>query len=208
MAGYILLILAFAFSLYFLFKEDEGDNNANLFSNPLISILKTIVMFTGEFDASNMPFGNFPGTSHVIFLLFVFFVSIVLLNLLNGLAVGDTGKIRQDAETLSIEARLRLINGILEVNLAFSRLITCVSILTDEKRELYPNKTKSIGATDLRSLQRIITEKRERNMKEKKIEHDENWKLCAQKFSKLKIKSKKMEQMLKKILTHLKIPES
>ena len=59
-------------------------------------------MFTGEIEASDLPFDALPGTSHVICLLFVFFVATVLLNLLNGLAVGDTREVREDAETLSL----------------------------------------------------------------------------------------------------------
>ena len=102
LAGYMALILAFAFSFYIIFKENAQGDDVVLFNNPLISILKTTVMFTGEFDASNLPFDTLSGTSHVIPLLFVFFVALVLLNLLNGLAVGDTGKVREDAETLSL----------------------------------------------------------------------------------------------------------
>jgi hypothetical protein len=208
MAGYISLILAFAFSFYIIFKENVQGNNAVLFTNPLISIVRTIVMFSGEFDASNLPFDTLPGTSHVIFVLFVFFVSIVLLNLLNGLAVGDTRKVREDAETLSLVARVRLITCILDVYFALPYFLTHYLILADEKYGLLPNKKKHTSSTDLRSLQRIITEKRERIKKEKTIEHVENWKLFAEKLTTLELQSEKMEQMLEKILAHLNIPET
>jgi hypothetical protein len=110
-ARYIVLILAFACSFYILFKKDVKEDDVVLFTNPFISVVKTIVMFTGEFEASDLPFDTLPGTSHVIFLLFVFFVAIILLNLLNGLAVGDTGDVRKIAETLSLVARARLISN-------------------------------------------------------------------------------------------------
>jgi hypothetical protein len=207
MAGYIILILAFAFSFYIIFKENVQGNNAVLFTNPLISILKTIVMFSGELNTSDLPFDTLPGTSHVIFLLFVFLVAIILLNLMNGLAVGDTEKVRNVAETLSIVARVRLITCIFDVYFALPYFLTHYLILADEDYVLFPNKKKNIRSTDLRSLQSIITEKRERNKKGKTVEHVENWQLFTEKLTTLELQSEKMEQMLKKMLTHLNIPE-
>jgi hypothetical protein len=206
MARYIVLILAFAFSFYVIFKENVEEEDHVLFTNPLISILKTIVMFAGEFETSQLPFHTLPGTSHVIFLLFTFFVAMVLLNLLNGLAVGDTGKIREDAETLSLVARERLITSILDVYFALPCFNKRV-VLPGEKYVLYPNKTNNIASIDLGSLKPIITEKRERNKKEKRNEHVENWKLFTEKLTALESQSKKMQLMLGKILTHLNIPE-
>ena len=207
MAGYVILILAFAFSFFILFEENIEVADADLFTNPLISILKTIVMFAGEFEVSNLPFDTLPGTSHVIFLLFIFFVAIVLLNLLQGLAVGDTRRVWEEAETLSLVARVTLITYLIEVYIALPYIKKYYLTLEDKKYGIFPNKEKYIGSTDLQSLHCIITEKRERNRKEKAIEHVENWNLFSEKLSKLQSQSEKMQQMLEKILTHLKIPE-
>jgi hypothetical protein len=207
MAGYIVLILAFAFSFYIVFKENLGGDDVLLFTNPLISILKAAAMFAGEFETSNLPFDTLPGTSHVIFLLFVFFVAIVLLNLLNGLAVGDTGKVREDAETLSLVARVRLMTYIIGVILVLPSCITPYLDPAEEELVLFPNRKKDIGSTLLRSLKCIITEKRQRNKKEKTKENDETWKLFSEKMSALQLESEKVQQMLRKILTHLNIPE-
>jgi len=54
----------------------------------------------------NLSFDTLPYTSQVIFLLFVFLVTIILLKLLNGLAVNNTDGIGKNAETLSLVARL------------------------------------------------------------------------------------------------------
>ncbi len=54
-------------------------------------------MLTGEFDASNIHFQQ-NATSYVLFVIFVFLISTVLNNLLNGLAVSDT----QVSETSNI----------------------------------------------------------------------------------------------------------
>jgi hypothetical protein len=203
MAGYIVLILAFAFSFYILFGENVQVGDSVQFTNPLISILKTIVMFTGEFEASNLPFDTLTGTSHVIFLLFVFFVAIVLLNLLNGLAVGDTKKVRDDAETLSLVARVELIFYIYGVYLELPFFKTWYQKLENKTYNLSSNTKINISSIDLLPLKRFITEKSERNEKEKTIEHVENWKLFTEKLSTLE----EMRQMLKEILTHLKLPE-
>ncbi|XP_034246439.1 transient receptor potential cation channel protein painless isoform X2 [Thrips palmi] len=106
--SYGVLMAAFALSFYILFHncssgtgqcvQGGDDDDDEFFHNPFTSIFKTFVMLTGEFDASSLPFKAFPGTSHVLFLLFVFLVSIVLFNLLLGLAVSDTAVIRKDAE--------------------------------------------------------------------------------------------------------------
>jgi len=207
MGAYMVLILAFAFSFSIIFKEDVKKDDPVLFTNPVISIVKTIVMFSGEFDASDLPFNTLPVTSHLIFLLFVFFVAIVLLNLLNGLAVGDTRKFREDAETVSLQARVRLITNILGVYFALPSSMTHCLGLSAVKDELLPNKTNNIRSTDLGSLKRIITEKREKNKKEKRNEYVENLKLFSKKLSNLQSESKEMQQKLKKIMTHFNIPE-
>nr|CAD7194908.1 unnamed protein product [Timema douglasi] len=104
LAWYSILIVAFALSFYTLFRDCSGsvcqNSEDNFFMDPGMSVFKTVVMLTGEFDASSIPFVSFPGTSHVVFMLFVFLIAIVLFNLLNGLAVSDTQAIKNDAELL------------------------------------------------------------------------------------------------------------
>lgn len=104
---YSILLLAFAFSFYTLFQEkqnkykpkpDDDDEEQNFFLDPGMSLLKTIVMLTGEFDAASIKFSSYPIISHLIFVSFVFLIAIVLFNLLNGLAVSDTQIIKNDAE--------------------------------------------------------------------------------------------------------------
>ncbi|KAE8742497.1 hypothetical protein FOCC_FOCC011963 [Frankliniella occidentalis] len=107
--NYGILIVAFALSFYILFHNcpidgtgpdcpDDETGDDEFFRNPAKSIFKSFVMLTGEFDASSLPFDSFPVTSHILFLLFVFLVSIVLFNLILGLALSDTQAIRQEAE--------------------------------------------------------------------------------------------------------------
>lgn len=120
LAWYAILIVAFALSFYALFRDcgavtecgEAGDSDENFFLDPGMSVFKTVVMLTGEFDVASIPFVSFPGTSHVVFVLFIFLIAIVLFNLLNGLAVSDTQAIRDDAEIVSYMSRVRLMSYI------------------------------------------------------------------------------------------------
>ncbi|XP_046625329.1 transient receptor potential cation channel protein painless [Neodiprion virginianus] len=101
---YAFLILAFAFAFYTLFK-DQSD-----FLDPGHSLFKTIIMLTGEFDASDIPFIAHPVLSRLVFVLFVFLIAIVLFNLLNGLAVSDTAEILGKAELVGLISRVKLVS--------------------------------------------------------------------------------------------------
>lgn len=96
---YSIFVVTFSLCFYILFGKPqdqeqqpkpgaEKDDGFNSFSKPIEALIKTIVMFTGEFDAGDIKFNSVP--TYFIFLLFVFFMTIVLFNLLNGLAVSDT----------------------------------------------------------------------------------------------------------------------
>lgn len=124
LAWYFALIIAFSLSFYILFGMDrcsypdkmttdctsknETDDD-DFFSTPGVSLFKTIIMLTGEFDASSVPFVTHPGLSHALFIAFLFFIAIVLFNLLNGLAVSDTQAIQADSELVSYISRVKLI---------------------------------------------------------------------------------------------------
>lgn len=69
--------------------EEEGEVDFNGFSNLYIALVKTVVMLTGEFDAGDIKFQSML-PSYIIFVVFVFLFSSVLVNLLNGLAISDT----------------------------------------------------------------------------------------------------------------------
>ncbi|XP_039314436.1 transient receptor potential cation channel protein painless-like isoform X2 [Solenopsis invicta] len=108
---YLFLIFAFALAFYTLFKDGNDTNFHNLF----LSIFKTVIMLTGEFDANDIPFISHPIWSHIVFMLFVFFIVIVLFNLLNGLAVSDIAEILSKAELVGLVSRIRLLAYIEEI---------------------------------------------------------------------------------------------
>ena len=135
---YLLLILAFALSFFFLFHmpkaQDGAEQENEAFETLTTSILKTIIMvFTGEIDFGDLvfvaPFGEF------IFILFVFFILLVVLNLLNGLAVSDIGIIQQESEINRQKALMRFIVGYEQIMLGvpdFARRLSGFSFLSSK----------------------------------------------------------------------------
>uniref|UniRef100_A0A034WER2 Transient receptor potential cation channel protein painless n=1 Tax=Bactrocera dorsalis TaxID=27457 RepID=A0A034WER2_BACDO len=108
-ALYSIFVITFSLCFYILFGKSSEVNDItngtdavsdggefNKFANPFTAVIKTIVMLTGEFDAGDIEFDTV--YSYLIFLMFVVFMSIVLFNLLNGLAVSDTQAIKAQAE--------------------------------------------------------------------------------------------------------------
>jgi len=100
---YSVLLIGFALSFYLAFGTlgiPEKTLNGTIYSNNTgggggrfdslhESFLKFATMMTGEFDFENLPFGANPLTSRLLFIVFVFLVIFVLINLLNGLAIMD-----------------------------------------------------------------------------------------------------------------------
>lgn len=118
---YAALLLGFAFSFVFLYDLCANSKGSNSTEDHFIystedsqvtfmcifhSLLKVLVMMTGEFDFGNMRFNSFPKSSYniddqyhswisrLIFLAFLFLISIVLFSLLNAVAVSDIRDIR------------------------------------------------------------------------------------------------------------------
>ncbi|CAG2062107.1 unnamed protein product [Timema podura] len=88
---FVCLVIGFAFSFYIQFQEEAQ------FCDIWRSFVKTTVMMMGEFDYGDLftepkspnSITRLPATSRIIFLLFVILASIVLMNLMVGLAVSD-----------------------------------------------------------------------------------------------------------------------
>lgn len=101
---YLFLIIAFALTFYMLFKNDK-------FSNPCLSLFKTIIMLAGEFgfEKEDTSFTAYPISSRIVFALFIFNIIIVLVNLLNGLAISNIAEILNKAEIIGLISRVRLI---------------------------------------------------------------------------------------------------
>lgn len=123
---YSILLIGFAFCFYTLFgddaddliksesngtksKEDDEENFHN-FKKPGFAIIKTIVMFSGELEASSLNLGNNDAFYSIIFIMFVFLISIVLLNLINGLSVSDVFQIKAEGHLVDLCQKIHVLN--------------------------------------------------------------------------------------------------
>jgi hypothetical protein len=200
MVGYVPLLIAFALAFYILFKESVEPDGTKQFSTILLSMTRTIVMFSGEYDASELSFDILPYTSHLIFLLFVVLVAIVLLNLLNGLAVNDTEQITKVSETLSLESRVRLLSRIEGLVNALPKLMKPDIKLKEEMFIIYPNQWNRIGSAAVQSLLCIISEKTKPEGKDKLTIFQKEWRLFAEKLSELQILHEKLQKKFESML--------
>merc|ERR1711892_184754 len=119
---YSLFIIAFGLGFFILLHKDtdgivgEGEvagEEYAFFDEVWLSLVKTTTMLAGELEFSNIPIDLKSGLAplaFVFFLSFVFLIVVVLANLLNGLAVSDTGIIREKAEIFSYRSQVETIS--------------------------------------------------------------------------------------------------
>lgn len=111
---YSLFIVAFALGFYILLHRDDGhepeEDEYTFFNFIGLCLVKTFTMFVGELEFSDLPIDTPVG--YLFFLAFIFLIVVVMMNLLNGLAVSDTGVIRQEAEINSYICQVEVISYI------------------------------------------------------------------------------------------------
>jgi len=108
---YSFFIIAFGLGFYILLHKDTGvEQEYPYFDHLELTLVKTFSMFVGELEFSDIPLDSH--FSRVYFLSFVFLIVVVLMNLLNGLAVSDTGLIREQAEIHAYICRVEAIAAV------------------------------------------------------------------------------------------------
>lgn len=91
-----------------------------IFSNPIMAFISVLVMMTGEEDLiilTNDPDRIDPPllneiSAQVIYILFIIFVTVILMNLLEGIAVNDIEELKKDAELSRLVRQTELIHYI------------------------------------------------------------------------------------------------
>jgi len=76
----------------------NSDQDGRQFINIYDTFLKSFAMMKDEYDFGDLPFGfdlTIGVTSRLLFILFMFLVTIVMMNLLNGLAIYDIQDIKK-----------------------------------------------------------------------------------------------------------------
>ncbi|KAL0100199.1 hypothetical protein PUN28_019552 [Cardiocondyla obscurior] len=120
LAAYICLIVGFSLGFSVLHK------NYKSFADPLVSLLKTVIMMSGELEFEDVFFDKsapleYPGTAHLMLLGFVILVTVILTNLMVGLAVSDIQELRRCAGLDRLVRRAELVAHF--ENMLFSKLL-------------------------------------------------------------------------------------
>ncbi|KAF0300222.1 Transient receptor potential cation channel protein painless [Amphibalanus amphitrite] len=120
---YGVVITGFAISMFIVFRDSEDRVHYDL-STPGLALLRTIVMVLDKMEINSLPLehcqraGNGtwtcppsgqPTAAQLVFVMCLFFVTVVLTNLLNGLAISDTAALRSHAVAVSLASRARLL---------------------------------------------------------------------------------------------------
>lgn len=108
LAAYVCLIVGFSLGFSVLHK------NYKSFADPLVSLLKTVIMMSGELEFEDVFFDQtaplkYPGTAHLLLLGFVILVTVILTNLMVGLAVSDIQELRRCAGLDRLVRRAELV---------------------------------------------------------------------------------------------------
>ena len=123
---YSFFIVSFAMGFYIMFHNDMGDKKLNVnsltgyvfFETPYEAVVKTMAMFVGEVDFNNIPIGisyarrdgNISVTlAYAFYAMFMFMVTIVLMNLMNGLAVTDITEIINESDILHQSSMIEIL---------------------------------------------------------------------------------------------------
>merc|ERR1719361_952900 len=114
---YSLFIVAFGLGFFILLHKVDnkpaGEDDYVFFNKAWTSLVKTTTMFIGELEFSDIPVdldSHLAPLAYCFFLSFVFLIVVVLMNLLNGLAVSDTGTIREKADIFSYRSQVETIS--------------------------------------------------------------------------------------------------
>ena len=111
---FAVFVLGFTFGFYTLL----GETNISNFHSLSNTLLKTLVMMSGEYDYGDIFYGEeelpFPNMSFIMFSIFFILLSIILINLLVGLTVNDVNIFVEIADLKKMSLRLKFILNIEE----------------------------------------------------------------------------------------------
>ncbi|XP_054272545.1 transient receptor potential channel pyrexia-like [Macrosteles quadrilineatus] len=168
--AYALLIIGFTCSFCIIFPEEKT------FRNPFTGFMTILLMMTGELDVSLLTGeGNVLHqiSSHLILFLFSLLVTIMLLNLLVGIAVSDIQGLYKTAG-ISKLVRLTELMHFMEITLLQNCIFRkCIEWLGDETMKSYPRiYIRSMDPKENRLPKELITAAYRIARKQKKLKHN------------------------------------
>ena len=113
-AVFLTTLIAFALTLHILLPKHP------IFSNPITSFMKILVMLIGEFDFNdtftpeNVQQYGVPasqGVTQFFFVLLLFLVSIVIANLIIGLSVNNIDELLEESKIYKMEKMVKQISA-------------------------------------------------------------------------------------------------
>ncbi|KAI4467780.1 ion transport protein [Holotrichia oblita] len=121
--AYMCLLIAFSLSFGVLLSKYKS------FNDPKWTMLKTIIMMSGELEYEDVFFDDntdiiYPYTAHIMYLAFALLVTIILSNLMVGLAVSDIQELQRSAGLDRLVRQAELVAHL--ESMLFSRLLYCV----------------------------------------------------------------------------------
>lgn len=120
--AYLCLLIGFGLSFGVLFS------NYKSFKSLVWGLLKTLIMMSGELEFEDIFYDEkdkiiYPVTAHIMFLAFVILVTVILTNLMVGLAVSDIQGLQQSAGLDRLVRQAELVAHL--ESMIFSRLLRC-----------------------------------------------------------------------------------
>lgn len=196
--AYICLLIAFGLSFAVLFNDYPA------FENITWSFLKSFTMMSGELEFEDIFYGDyavkFPVTSHIIFLSFVLLVTVILTNLMLGLAVSDIQGLQQSASLDRLVRQAELVSRL--ESFFFSRLLRNAPLVHYCKRKallrtsrdqlqftVRPNdpRDRSQLPEDIKlNIYKLVAERRDRNMSIRRRQFETNYHMFSRSLQRQK----------------------
>lgn len=194
--AYCCLLIAFGLSFGVLF------NTYPAFKNIPWSLLKTVTMMAGELEFEDIFYGDvavqYPVTSHGMFFTFVLLVTVILTNLLVGLAVNDIQGLQASAGLDRLSRQAELVARL--ESLFFSRLLKKAppslilmcqrsALLRTSRYHLQfcirPNDPRDtrLPRDLIVNIYKLVAERRDRNQSMKRRKREQNMTYFAQSFN-------------------------
>lgn len=172
-------------------------NDYPAFDNILWSVLKSFTMMSGELEYEDIFYGDypvkFPVTSHIIFLAFVLLVTVILTNLMLGLAVSDIQGLQVSATLDRLVRQAELVSRL--ESFFFSRLLRNAPLVHYCKRKallrtsrdqlqftVRPNdpRDRSQLPEDIKlNIYKLVAERRDRAMSMRRRQFEKNYHLFS-----------------------------